>query len=257
MKKFLFMILVIMLVFTAGIPVAFSVPEGFEMLTLESEGMDVIMVQMRLRDLGYTSYRATGMYYGMTEKAVMDFQESNELDADGRLGEFTYDKLFSTDVVRKPKSAEVPVTSGPSLVGNPAEYGELADWFEVVDAAFPIGATATVKDFNSGISFDMKRTGGVNHAEVEPVDADAYDSYIEAFGGKPNWEKRSCIVVVGSNSYAGSLFGNQMGEDTVSDNTMEGHTCLYFSGSFSHVYGFADKEHNQFVLAAAGETLQY
>jgi len=257
MKRFLFVILVILLVLAAGMPVALSAPEGFEMLTLESEGMDVVMVQMRLRDLGYISYRATGMFFGMTEKAVMDFQKSNDLGADGRLGELTYDKLFSMDVVRKPLSAEIPITSGPSLVGSPAEYGELADWFEVVDAAFAVGATATVKDFNSGISFDMKRTAGVNHAEVEPVDTVAYEEYIKSFGGKPNWEKRSVIVTVGSGSYAASLFGNQMGEDTVSDNTMDGHTCLFFSGSFSHVYGFSDKEHEKMVLRAAGEPIQY
>ncbi len=257
MKRILFMILIIILIFTMSIPVALSVPEDFEMLTLESEGMDVVMVQMRLRDLGYITYRATGMYYGMTEKAVMNFQENNDLDADGRLGELSYDKLFTNDVIRKPLSLEIPVTSGPSLVGTPAEYGELADWFEEVDAAFPIGATATVKDFNSGTTFEMKRTGGVNHAEVEPVDAAAYDNYIDSFGGKPNWEKRSVIVTVGSKNYAGSLFGNQMGEDTVSDNTMDGHTCLYFFGSFSHVYGFSDKEHDKMVLRAAGEPLEY
>ncbi len=252
MKRFLFMIMVILLVFAAGLPVALSAPDGFEMLMLDSEGVDVVRVQMRLRDLGYISYRATGMYYGMTEKAVMNFQESNDLDADGRLGELTYDKLFSTDVVRKPRSIEIPVTSGPSLVGSPAEYGDLADWVEVVDAAFAVGMTVTVKDFNSGISFEMKRTGGINHAEVEPVDAAAYAEYIKSFGGKPNWEKRSVIVTVGSDSYAASLFGNQMGEDTVSDNTMQGHTCLFFSGSFSHVYGFSDKEHFFMILRAAG-----
>lgn len=257
MKKLLLIILVVTTVFVTCTPVSLCAPEGFQMLTLDSKGTDVIRVQMRLRDLGYFNYRATGMYYGMTQKAVMEFQQNNELDPDGRVGEMTYDKLFSQQVVRKPLSATIRISSGPSLVGSPSAYGELADWYEVIASAFSVGKTVTITDFNSGVSFDMKRTGGVNHADVEPVDADAYDKYIECFGGEPNWEKRAVLVAINGTTYAASLFGNQMGEDTISGNTMDGHTCLYFYGSCSDVYKFTDKENDKMVLVAAGEPLQY
>lgn len=252
MKKTFLIILVVTLVFAACVPAALGAPEGFTMLMMDSEGTDVIRVQMRLRDLGYLSYRPTGRYFGMTAGAVQEFQKNNELDADGRCGELTYDKLFDIAVVRKPLSPEIVVTSGPALVGSPSQYGDLADWFDVVDAAWPVGDTATVTDFNSGITYEMKRTGGTNHAEVEPVDGDAYDEYIRSYGNKPNWEKRSVLVTIGSTTYAASGFGNQHGEDTVSDNVMDGHTCIYFQGSLSHVLGFADKEHFKMVLQAAG-----
>lgn len=257
MRRFLLIILVTLLVSALCIPVALCAPEGFKMLMLDSQGTDVVRMQMRLRDLGYISYRATGMYYGMTQAAVQDFQKNNELDPDGRCGELTYDKMFETGVVRRPKSPEVKISSGPPLIGSPAEYGELADWYEVVDSAFPEGATATIVDFNSGASFEMKRTGGTNHAEVEPTNADEYKKYIKSFGEEPNWEKRAVIVKVGGKKYAASLFGNQMGEDTVSENVMAGHTCLYFSGSKSHALGFMDKEHQIMILTAAGKPIQY
>jgi len=252
MKKALLIVLAVLLAMGAFATVALAQPEDFVIIMLEDENTDVIRIQMRLRDLGYITYRATGRYYGLTEKAVLDFQKNNDLDADGRCGEQTYTKMFETGVVRKPLSAEQPVTSGPALVGSPAEYGELGDWAQI-DAAFPVGATAVVKDFNSGKSFEMQRTGGTGHADVEPVDEAAYEEYINSFGGKPNWEKRSALVVIDGTTYAASMFGNQHGEDTIEENGMDGHTCLYFYNSTSDALGFVDKEHQIFVLAAAGE----
>ena len=230
----------------------------FEMLMLDSAGTDVIRIQMRLRDLGYISYRATGMYYSMTEKAVKEFQQNNGLDPDGRVGEITYEKLFSTEgLVRKPLSVSIVITSGPSLVGDPTAYGELADWSEVVDAAFPVGTTATITDFNTGETFEMTRTGGVNHANVETADADDYNTFLNCFGGDTIWEKRSVIVTIGESAYAASLLGYPDGEDTIADNGMEGHTQLYFYGSCSDIYGLTDKEHEKMVLRAAGKELTY
>ncbi len=233
-----------------------TIKTASELLMSGTDSVNVVLVQQRLRDLGYFNYRATGRFLSMTEKGVILFQESNALDIDGQIGPSTFEKLFSLDAVRSPLSPEIHVTSGPSLDGTPTN-GELADWFTVIDPAFPVGETVTITDYNTGDTFQMTRTGGTNHAEVEPPNADEYDKYIDTFGGVPNWEKRSVLVTIGGTSYAASLFGNAQGEDTISDNTMAGHTCLYFYGSFSHVYGFSDKEHERMVLRAAGEPLKY
>lgn len=257
MKKALTVILVGLLVFSFGLPAAVGAPEGFDMLMLNSEGMQVFLIQMRLRDLGYLNYRPTGQYFAMTQSAVQDFQQFNELDADGRLGMISYDKLFSNEAVRKPLGTNVAVKSGPSLTGTASATGELADWATVVDAAFPVGSTATVTDYNSDKSFTVKRTGGKGHADVETVDSDAYSVFLDCYGGEPTWEKRSVLVQVGSSVYAASLFGNPAGEDTISDNGMAGHVCLYFYGSTSDVFGFVDKEHQKLVLRAAGQPMEY
>lgn len=233
-----------------------TIKKAPEILKAGMDSIDVVLIQMRLRDLGYFNYRATGRYLSMTEKGVIGFQENNGLDPDGRVGSSTFAKIFETNVARKPLSPEIRVTSGPSLTGTPTN-GELADWFEVIDPAFPVGDTVTITDYNSGATFQMTRTGGTNHAEVEPPNSEEYNKYIDSFGGIPNWEKRSVLVTIGGKTYAASLFGNQMGEDTISNNTMDGHTCLYFYGSYSHVLGFTDKEHEKMILRAAGEPLQY
>ena len=235
--------------------------DGATTLMLNDSGNMVIRVQQRLRDLGYITYRATGQYFSMTETGVRQFQEQNDLDVDGRVGPMTYEKMFQeSGLVRKKLSAAEATknTFGPSYSSDASPgTGTAGDWFTEVDAAFAVGDTVTVTDFNTGTSFKMKRTGGVGHADVEPPDADEYNKYISCFnsgsGTSTNWEKRAVIVTIGSTDYAASIFGNQLGEDTVSDNTMAGHTCLYFSGSVSDVLGFADKEHDKMVAIAAGE----
>ncbi len=252
MKKITLILLVIALVFSIGVPVSLGAPEGFQMLMLDSSGPAVFRVQMRLRELGYLNYRPTGMYKGMTQAAVVEFQKNNGLESDGRLGELSYDKLFAMDAVRKPLSPGVIPPSGPSLTGTPTP-GEAADWSTTVNAAIPADTTITITDFNTSKSFSVKRTGGTGHADVETVDGAATDVFLECFGGEFTWEKRPVLVTVGDKTYAASLLGHTGGEDTIADNDMTGHACLYFSGSVSGVMGFVDKEHARNVLVAAGQ----
>ncbi len=230
----------------------------FEILMLNSMSNTVVRVQERLRDLGYVNYRPTGRYLSMTELGVKQFQENNSIDADGRIGPETYAKLFQTiGLVRKPLSVAEATnnTTGVGYIeGEGAQPGEAGDWFTEIDPAFAVDSTVTVTDYNTGKTFQMKRTGGTGHADVESPSAEEYQKYIDCFGGNPNWEKRPVIVTIGDVDYAASLTGNVQGTDNVEENTMKGHACLYFSGSVSDVLGFVDIEHEEVVLTAAGQT---
>lgn len=63
-----------------------------------TEGEDVNALQARLMELGYLS-KATGYYGSETIEAVMDFQERNDLGADGKTGEYTLARIYSADAV--------------------------------------------------------------------------------------------------------------------------------------------------------------
>ena len=65
-------------------------------------GDNVILVQLRLRDLGYFNYKITNYYGKYTAQTVAEFQKVNELTADGVLGPSTSKLLFSNDAKRKP-----------------------------------------------------------------------------------------------------------------------------------------------------------
>ena len=225
----------------------------FTLLELNGVGENVVRLQMRLRDLGYFNYRATGMYYGMTQKGVKQYQEQNGLSADGQAGQITYDDLFTIDAVRKPLSASVIPAVGPGFLLTTPVYGELSSW-EEINAIFTDGMTVTITDFNTGYAFDMIRTGGENHANVESATSDSYDKFISCFGDDSNWgEKRSVLVSISGVQYAASLYAHAGGEDTVADNKMAGHTELYFNGSTSDILGFVDRYHQEQVLKAAGQ----
>jgi peptidoglycan hydrolase-like protein with peptidoglycan-binding domain len=217
-------------------------------------GEDVIRLQIRLRQLGYFNYRATGLYYTMTEKAVKQYQEQNALSPDGQAGQMTYDDMFTVDAIRKPLSTSALAVSGPGMELDTPVYGQLSTWDEI-NAIFTEGMAVTVTDFNTGKTYQMTRTGGANHADVEATDSASYDTFIDCVGGEgPQWEKRAVLVTIGGVQYAGSIFGNPSGEDTLGDgNGMSGHTEIYFNGSTSDILGFADRYHNEKVLTAAGE----
>ena len=67
------------------------------------QGTDVAYVQQRLRELGYLSGNADGVFGNATERAVKDFQAANGLTADGVVGNRTLAMLDSPSA--KSKSA--------------------------------------------------------------------------------------------------------------------------------------------------------
>lgn len=70
-----------------------------------STGDDVLRVQQRLMDLGYTVGDLDGYYGSVTEAAVRAFQQNNSLYADGWVGPFTAEVLFGSSAVRASDSA--------------------------------------------------------------------------------------------------------------------------------------------------------
>lgn len=68
-------------------------------VTVGAEGPDVSNIQDRLRQLGY-DVGLTGYFGEETASAVQYFQRMNGLDADGSVGQYTKDILFSEDAER-------------------------------------------------------------------------------------------------------------------------------------------------------------
>ena len=70
--------------------------------TLEngSEGSEVKRLQKRLIDLGYLSGSADGKFGHATEAALTEFQKNNGLEADGKAGTKTQNKLYGDEAKR-------------------------------------------------------------------------------------------------------------------------------------------------------------
>ena len=87
-----------------------------------TEGADVEEVQQRLYELSYLSSSSyvTGYFGTKTAAAVKDFQYTNGLSADGIVGYYTYNKLFSSSAIKNTvsSSSSSSSSSGTTVTGS-------------------------------------------------------------------------------------------------------------------------------------------
>ncbi len=212
--------------------------------TLKSgdSGEEVYAVQSRLYDLGYLNYRPTGNFSDMTVQAVQKFQQLNDLTASGEIDQTTKQALFSGTAKRNASNPAFKVLSGPGYNGEIKRKGLLSSW-ETIDKIFPVGASAKITDYNSETTFNVKRVGGVNCAQVVTETEDDFDSYTYAFGGE-TWEHRAVLVSIDGTEYAASLFGMPTNTEALNTSGMNGYTILYFNNSRTDINSIGDEEHS-------------
>lgn len=219
-------------------------------------GENVVRIQLRLRELGYFMFKPTGNFQSMTVSSAIAFQEKQTdsegrpIAADGFIGPQSFDILFSLSAQRQEITAHIPFGKTSTEL---AVIGKLIKWNEVKEMLV-VGETYTVTDCYSGETFNVIYVGGENHAEIECATAADADKYKSLFGGDYNYSKRPITVQIGDDQVAASLQGQPHGSDTVSGNNMDGHSCLFFSGSTSHTGNLPDIEHIAQVNKAAGKS---
>lgn len=227
-------------------------------ISYKEEGELIAAIQNRLRELGYFIYKPTGRYQSMTRLATIEFQKNqtddagNQIISDGTIGEQTLNILFSNRAVRANIPIEVHIPIGKKADGSQKEKGELLAW-ETVKMELEAGKSYSLMDYNTGVTFSMKYTGGEAHAEMECPDAANTAIYKDVFGDAFNYSKRPMLIKLNDRYVACSLQGEPHGEDTVAANDMTGHACLYFYNSKSHVGNLTDVEHVNNVYAASGQ----
>lgn len=143
-------------------------------------------------------------------------------------------------------------TSNPNPSQIIPSYGELADWWTVVDRVWGINQIATVTDFDTGISFQVKRYGGGFHADVEPINAIETAKMKQAYGGQWSWNRRAVLVTVNGRTFAGSMNGMPHAGQSIWNNNFNGHFCIHFLNSRTHGTNNLDPAHQAMVRKAAG-----
>lgn len=216
----------------------------------KQEGSGVVILQQRLADLGYLHFRTTGYFGEMTKTAVQDFQKRNGLSRTGVLDADTYVKLFSRDAVRVAAGTAIRRVTGPRILATAKAYGSLTPWSEVTEA-FAEGTRATVQDLYTGYTYEVIRTGGRNHADVQPASEAALAMFKKCFGGSFTWEKRPAVVEIDGKQYAASVFGYPNADDSRGYSSLAGSICLYFYESTADIGGIADAEHTTNVYLAS------
>lgn len=229
-------------------------------IKLSDTGDNVLLLQMRLRDLGYYPYKITGQFGRVTREAVLAFQQGNGLDADGVVGGRTATLLFSNEAKRvsnsdlrayKQTPSPTPVkTKNPNLF-----YGEYVAWSDIKSSFdYKTQSEFVIRDFYTGVEYTCKTVGGYNHVDFEPATKSDTAKFLSTYGGYWSWDRRPVLVKLNGKWYAGSVNGMPHGYETISGNNMNGQCCLHFKNSRTHGTNAVCSKHQNCVKIAAGLT---
>lgn len=259
MRRVIAVILTIILASCAAFP-SFAVsaplyPSGEIIYTDNSSGEMVVRIQMRLRELGYLNYKPTGVYRAMTVAAVKAFQErcgayGDVIAVDGRMGSVSIGRLFEFNAPRSRIPDSVHMPKGPTS-STLQVTGTLVSWM-IIKQKLVIGREYVVTDCNTGMQFSLQFTGGENHAEMELASEAELENFMYICGDEYNFLKRPIIIEIEGQKVAASIQCWPHGSDSNNGNGMDGHVCVFFAESLSHVGSLPDVEHNANVYSAAG-----
>ena len=124
------------------------------------------------------------------------------------------------------------------------------DWFESVNTIFPMFTNTRVLDVQTKTVYIVQRTGGHNHADVEPIDIENKEKFLALYGGVWSWARRPVLVEINGMWVAASINGMPHGYSLITDNGMNGHTCIHFLNSKTHGTKKVDAAHQNAVEKA-------
>ncbi len=128
---------------------------------------------------------------------------------------------------------------------------QMADWWTSnIQKTFARGVIATVTDVDTGISWQVIRSGGTNHADVQPLTAADTAKMKQAYGGTWSWNRRAIWVTINGVRYAASMNGMPHGTGSITTNNFDGHHCIHFLNSRTHTGNRWDTAHQSMVQKA-------
>ncbi len=143
-----------------------------------------------------------------------------------------------------------PDNSGSSIESVSGKV-QMADWWTSnIQKTFKVGVIATVTDVDTGLSWQVKRSGGSNHADVQPLTAADTAKMKQAYGGSWSWNRRAIWVTINGVSYAASMNGMPHGTGSITTNNFDGHHCIHFLNSRTHTGNRWDTQHQSMVQKA-------
>lgn len=242
---------------------------GSILLKIGMSGEEVSVLQSNLKSLGYFEQAPTGYFGSITESAVINFQKSNNLTADGVAGSNTLNKI---NLLLKKK----PITNRGDVSRVNTEATDkiaLLSWFKEVNGIFRRGDTAKVTDVDTGLSLMVQRTYGTNHADVEALTSEDTAILKKIAGGEWNWTRRAAIVTIDGYKIAASItamphagrddkpaeatvdgrsagYGRGINLDKIKGNNMDGHFDIHFLDSRTSETNRVDEKHQQMVKKA-------
>ena len=182
---------------------------------------EVRNLQKMLTTLGFYSGNVTGNFGEKTKAAVISFQKSKGLSADGIAGSKT---LAAINAAYSSKSSGSSSALSTARAGN-VIYESFYNWRN----HYSNGEYVTVYDFSTGYSWRLRIMTKDAHMDAEPVTAEDTAIMQKAFGGKTTWTPKVVWVTFSDGkTYIGSTHDTPHGTQHITDNNFKGHLCVHF-----------------------------
>ena len=231
-------------------------------MRLKTVGEDVKALQQVLKTMGYYGTRPDGIFNANTASAVRTFQFDYGMAVDGVVNERLVKKINSVAATLRPLREPTREQLADSMPEEKSDSEKIPDRLYRTDAVkmqwsavnklWQIGKVLKVTDVETGVSFNLKRTGGINHADVEPCSEEDTDSLREVFSGIWSWQRRPFIVEISYITSAASICGMPHGESSIFGNGVNGHFCMHFFESMDDDgYDMPDKAHQKAIDKAS------
>lgn len=124
------------------------------------------------------------------------------------------------------------------------------NWFDGGSKVLKKGSYGYLYDIRTGITMRIKRMGGHNHADVEPVTKSDTAKLLRMAGGSFSWDSVAVILKAGGKYVACGINTKPHGDQTIKDNGYDGQFCLHMSGSTTHCSGVENVNHQHSIEKA-------
>lgn len=197
-------------------------------LTLQqgTKNDEVLKLQNMLTSLGFYTGNKTGNFGEKTADAVIAYQKSKGLTADGIAGKKTLaainaDYSGSSVIGNNNGNANAPT---PSMANN-VRYENFYNWRR----NYANGEYCTVYDFSTGYSWKLRIMTKDAHMDAEPATAEDTAIMIKAFGNKTTWTPKPVWVTFSDGkTYIGSTHDVPHSPQHLTSNNFAGHLCVHF-----------------------------
>ena len=229
-----------------------------------NKGDRVKSLQQALITLGFLGGKPDGIFGNQTKKAVIAFQRSRNLSADGIAGKKTLSAIQSALSDGPASSGTVQQSPTPSASGSAATAADESDlnekisapssvqllhWFNDVKPSLSNGQHLLVFDPSSGLSWTLRVMSRGRHCDSEPLTAKDTRTMIAAFGGVNTWNQKAVYVKLPDGRWSlASTHDMPHDSSTIKNNDFNGHLCVHFLRDMDETkqndpkYGVANQE---------------
>ena len=209
---------------------------NYATLRVGDSGSRVKALQSRLISLGYLAGSADGKFGQMTRKAVVSYQKSSGLTADGMAGQKTLKALEGASSPAEEKttsSSSSSSSSSPSssvtVAGPSGAQVKLLHWYNDVKPRLRSNQTVQIYEPKSGLGWNLKVYSRGRHLDAEPKTAEDTANMLKAFGGKNTWSQKAVYVKLPDGTWTiGATHDMPHLTGGIKDNNFDGHLCVHF-----------------------------